>query len=280
MRVFLLLTAAACALCGQTAQQIMSRVAANQDHASAARAQYVYHQNLLVRMSRANGKLAREETRDYTVTPQAGGVQRDLVGFSGKIGMGKKVVTYDNPDFRYKEVDLDGELVQSFADGFGSDKKSNDGVQHDLFPLRSDEQKKYRFTLTGVSKYQDRDVWQIAFEPGEKRDIDDDCWAGEALIDKAEYEPVLITSHLACKIPVLVKTMLGTNVRQIGFKVTYKKFEDGVWFPVTYGGEFQFRVVFVYARNVGIGLVNSGFQRAKVDTAIRYANESVAEPHQ
>lgn len=269
MRALLLLSAAV-SLSGQTADEIMSRVAQNQDRASAARAQYVYHQNLLVRMSRPNGKLAREETRDYTVTPKPDGMDRELVDFSGKIGMGKKVVTYDKPDFRYKNIDLDGELVQSFADDFGSDKKSSDGVNHDLFPLRSEALKLYRFQLTGVSKYQDRDVWQISFEPSEKREIDENCWAGEALIDKTEYQPVLITSHLACKIPVLVKTMLGTNVRQIGFKVTYQKFEDGVWFPVTYGGEFQFRVVFMYARSVGIGLINSGFQRAKVDTTIQY----------
>ena len=43
-------------LCAQTADEIMAKVAKNQDADVAARSQFVYHQNLLVRMKRANGK--------------------------------------------------------------------------------------------------------------------------------------------------------------------------------------------------------------------------------
>lgn len=257
-------------LSAQTADQIMDNMAKNLDRDVAARAQYVYHQNLLVRMKRGNGKLAREETRDYTVTPTPTGVKRDLVQFAGKIGQGKQEITYDKPEFRYKNIDVDGEIVQSFADDFGKDEKSKDGISHDLFPLRSEKLKLYTFQLTGMEQWHGRDVYHIEYSPSKKRDIDDDCWAGEALIDKLEFQPVMITSHLACKIPVLVKTMLGTNVQQVGFKVTYQKFEDGVWFPVSYGGEFKFRAVFMYARSVGIGLINSDFRRTKVDTSINY----------
>ncbi len=272
---FLLLICAGL-LPAETADEIMAKVAANQDAAVAARSQFVYHQNVLVRMKRANGKLAREETRDYTVTPGAGGVKRELVAFSGSIGKGKDVISYDKPDFRYKGLDVDGDLVQSFADDFGVDEKSKDGVSHDLFPLRSESAKKYHFKLTGTEKWHDRDVFHVEFAPNGKPgvfDDNDDCWTGEALIDKAEYQPVLVTSHFDCKIPVLVKTMLGTNVQQIGFKVTYQKFDEGVWFPVTYGGEFRFRAVFLYARSVGIGLVNSDFHRTRVDTAIKYEGQ-------
>jgi hypothetical protein len=59
-------------------------------------------------------------------------------------------------------------------------------------------------------------------------------------------------------------------VQHVGFKVTYKKFEDGVWFPVTYGGEFKFRVLFMYAREVGIGLINSDFKRAGAESSVTY----------
>ncbi len=90
------------------------------------------------------------------------------------------------------------------------------------------------------------------------------------MIDVAEYQPLMITSHWACKIPMLVKTMLCTNFQHIGFKVTYQKFDEGIWFPVTYGGEFKFRAVFMYARSVGVGLINSDFRRARVDSAITY----------
>ncbi len=257
-------------LSAQTADEIIAKVAQNQDADVAARSQFVYHQNLLVRMKRANGKLAREETRDYTVTPKADGVERELTHLTGTIGNGKNAVTYDKADFRYKNVDIDGELVQSFADDFGVDKHSKDGVSHDLFPLRTAQLPKYVFSLAGIEKWHDREVYKIEFKPSGKREIDEDCWEGEALIDKIEFQPLLVTSHLACKLPVLVKTLLGTNIKQVGFKVTYQKFDEGIWFPVTYGGEFQFRAVFVYARNVGIGLVNSDFHRTSVDTAIKY----------
>ena len=34
--------------------------------------------------------------------------------------------------------------------------------------------------------------------------------------------------------------------------MTYEKFDDGLWFPVSYGGEFHVRAVFFYARNMSI----------------------------
>ena len=54
-----------------TAEDIMCRVAENQDRAEKAREAYVYDMNLFVRLKRANGKLAREESRDYVVAPSA-----------------------------------------------------------------------------------------------------------------------------------------------------------------------------------------------------------------
>ena len=53
MRLICLTIAIASLSCAQTADEIMARVATNQDASSAARAKYVYHQNLLVRMKRA-----------------------------------------------------------------------------------------------------------------------------------------------------------------------------------------------------------------------------------
>ena len=264
----------------QTADEIMAQVAKKQDADVEARAQYVYHQNLLVRMKRANGKIAREETRDYTVTPAADGIKRELVHFSGTVGSGKSAVSYDKPGYQHGNIDIDGQLVPQFADDFGAEKDSKDGVDHGLFPLRSKVLPRYSFQLVGSEMLHGREVYHIRFEPNSKRDIDEDCWAGEAMIDKAEFQPLEITSHLACKVPVLVKALLGTNVRQTGFKVTYQKFDDAVWFPVTYSGEFEFRAVFVYARKVGIGLINSDFRRAKVDTAIKYEMEEAEASRQ
>ena len=82
---------------------------------------------------------------------------------------------------------------------------------------------------------------------------------------------MLVTTHLAEKIPIWVKTVLGTDVKALGFKVTYKKFDEGLWFPVTYGGEFQFKALFLYSRKVGLSLRNSDFHRADVQSSVTYA---------
>jgi len=69
---------------------------------------------------------------------------------------------------------------------------------------------------------------------------------------------------------MLVQTLLGTNIKSLGFKVAYEKFEEGLWFPVTYGGEFEVRAVFVYKRKIAIALSNRAFQRARVSTRIAF----------
>ncbi len=273
----LLVFAAACAglASAQTADEIMTRVAANQDQSSAARARYVYHQNLLVRMKRGNGRLAREEVRDYTVTPGEKGVKRELVTLSGKVGVSKdKTITYTDPTYQRSGHDLDRLIIQQMADDFGNEKDSKDGVDHDLFPLTTKSLKLHKFTLAGTENFEGREVWHVSFEPPGKAGIfdddDGDCMAGDAYVDKAEYQPVMISTYLKCRVPMAIKITLGTNVQHIGFKVTYKKFEDGVWFPVTYGGEFKFRALFMYAREVGVGLINSDFKRAGADSTVTY----------
>jgi hypothetical protein len=58
----------------------------------------------------------------------------------------------------------------------------------------------------------------------------------------------------------------------MGFEVTYLKFDEGLWFPVTYGGEFKLRALFLYARTIGVSMQNSGFQRAVVDSKVTFNN--------
>jgi hypothetical protein len=52
--------------------------------------------------------------------------------------------------------------------------------------------------------------------------------------------------------------------------VTYQKFEDGVWFPVSYGGEFEVRAVFFYKRTISVNMTNMEFHRSKVDSSVTY----------
>ena len=53
----------------EPADLIMARVAPNQDRAQQTRSAFVYHQSMLIRFQRSNHKLAREEQREYVVTP-------------------------------------------------------------------------------------------------------------------------------------------------------------------------------------------------------------------
>jgi hypothetical protein len=64
---------------------------------------------------------------------------------------------------------------------------------------------------------------------------------------------------------------LGTNLHGAGFSVRYQKFDDGVWFPVSYGTEFRVRALFFYNRSIVVSLENAGFQRARVSSRIEFA---------
>jgi len=250
-----------------TVGQIMARVAENQARAQKMRRDYVYNQKVLARFTRRNGKLAREEKLEYVVTPTPGGIQKKLVHFAGRYERHGKAIAYNKHGEHYKNVDIDGDLIASMVDDMTSDKDSKDGIGHDLFPLTATEQQKYVFRLEGRETYRGRKVYRITFHPKPSDDLD---WKGEAFIDVAECQPVTVTTSMAGRIPTAVKILLGTNIKGLGFTVSYEKFDDGLWFPVSYGGEFYVRVLFVYARNMSISMVNSGFERSKVSSRIAY----------
>lgn len=268
----LLLATLPCAAETLTADAIMQRVAENQTKAQDARKNFVYDMNVFVRLKRANGKLAREESRDYVVAPTAKGAKRNLVKVEGKILDGKRETTYSEAGYKTKDMDIDGALADSFArDVMWS--KNDLGPMLDWFPLTEKRLEYYNFKLTGDENYLGHDVYKIAFDGhGE----DDDCWKGEALIEKNEFQPVLITSRWTCKIPKAVTIMLGINVHDIGAKITYQRFEKDVWFPVTCGGEIKLRVLFGYARTIAFSAKNSGFRKADVQTAIEFETEASA----
>jgi hypothetical protein len=251
--------------------EIMSRVAENQARSVDARREFVYHEEQLVALHRGNGKLARQERREYEVTPNANGAEAKLVKFEGKYQDGGKTVEYDKPGYEHKNVDIDAALVDAFSDD--SDHRHDaDGVPQDLFPLTAKQQRKYDYTLKGVERFHGREVYRVTFQPKLHRHDEEDTgeWKGDALIDAAEFQPVLVTTSLACKIPAPVKVLLGTNVRGVGFSVSYRRFGDGVWFPVSYGGEFDVRAVFFYKRTIALSLKNSDFRRTDVASKIAF----------
>jgi hypothetical protein len=251
---------------------IMSRVAANQTRSQKARREYTYHQKQLLRMLRG-GKVAREEKREYDITPGARGSHKELAHFEGKYEAKGQYVPYDRPGYQYKEMDIDGELINEMSDEMMNDRHSRDGLGADLFPLTEAEQHKYNFQLLGRQMFRGRDVYKVKFEPKPHQDFDDAAWKGEALIDAAEFQPVFVQTSLAPKIPLAVKTLLGTNIKGLGFSVSYEKFEDGVWFPVSYGGEFEVRAVFFYKRKISVAMTNADFRRTHTDSSVTYMSQ-------
>lgn len=274
MRILaLLITAATACAMAQTpdVQDIMSRVAANQARTQEMRRQFVYTQKQTLRMVRANGKIAREERREYVVTPGKEKVKKHLAKLEGKYENKGKYFLYDKPNYQYKDIDIDGDLINDLSEDLTNDQKSRDGISCDLFPLTGGEQSKYKFRLVSEETYRGHEVYRVAFEPdGKKHEEDDANWKGEALIDRREYQPVLIITKLAFNIPLAVKILLGTNIKGLGFTLSYEKFDEGLWFPVSYGGEFDVRGFFFYKRVISVALTNSDFHKLDVNSTVTY----------
>jgi hypothetical protein len=75
---------------------------------------------------------------------------------------------------------------------------------------------------------------------------------------------------MARGLPFWVKTTLGTNIHQLGYAVSYSRFGNGVYFPVSYGGEFDVKAVFVYKRTFTISMENTDFRRGEADSRILF----------
>ncbi len=269
--VILALVSAAGAASLPGVQEIMARVGENQAQAQQLRKEYTFHQKQLLRLSRGNNRIAREERREYDVVPGPDSVQKALVHFEGRYDHKGRYIAYNRPGYEYRGMDIDGDLINDLSEDMTADRHSRDGIGRDLFPLTARQQRKYDFQLVAVESFHGRDVYRVSFEPKPHQDFDDAAWKGEALIDASEYQPVTVHTSLAIRIPLAVKTLLGTNIKGLGFSVSYQRFEDGVWFPVSYGGEFEVRAVFFYMRKISISMVNDNFRRTHVDSSVKYA---------
>lgn len=249
---------------------VLKKVAENQDRASDARKTIVYRQDTWVRLMQTNGKMSREERRQYTVTPTGTATVKKLDKFEGRYSKGGKILTYDAPDFQYKDTDIDGELIEDLTDDLINDGKSRDGFSRELFPLTEEEQAHYTFRFDGTRKVGNVEAWRVTFQPnmdGER------AWGGEVLVHPQDYQPLLVTTKLAMKIPAAVKFIFGIDVKQLGFNVTYRKTTDGLWFPATYGTEFYVKVLFGYKRNITINVTNSDFRRTSAESHIQFETE-------
>ena len=134
-------------------EQIMSRVALNQAKSQDARKDYVYNQKQLLRMIRGGGKIAREEHREYTVTPKHRGIHQRATKFDGKYEQKGKFIAYDQPGYHYKSLDLDSDLMDSLSKDLMDDDQGKDGLSPDMFPLTYHQQLKYDFKLLKAEQY-------------------------------------------------------------------------------------------------------------------------------
>jgi hypothetical protein len=67
-----------------------------------------------------------------------------------------------------------------------------------------------------------------------------------------------------------VRIFLGTNVEQLGFSVSYIRVAPGVWFPLKYGTEFRFSVLFGFKRVVTLALDSSGFLKTEATSVVSF----------
>jgi hypothetical protein len=168
-----------------TADQIMTRVAANQDRSEAARAHYVYIQHAHV-ISRKGSTIRCEETTDTRVTPTPSGSSQQLLTLQGRLLVKGNYVTYDRlRDSKHanhnakeddskaslKQIDEDEntdlDIVENMRSNLLGDKHdhSKDGINNNLFPLTSKQQPDYAFTLRGREPRNGRDTFHIEFHP-------------------------------------------------------------------------------------------------------------------
>jgi hypothetical protein len=243
-----------------TAAEIMSRVAQNQDREQKARNEFVYEQKMHRTMRRKDGKLLREEFWTYSVIPGVKGTEKKVVSVRGRYWKKGKYLSFEGepiPDAGMLNIVLDDE-----------DNTTRDGIDKDLFPLTTEEQTKYTFERVGERVVRGRPAYQIQFRPTNRRDYG---WTGEALIDEEEFQPVSVYTRLSRKLPLAVRTMLGTDVPGLGFGIQYTRVDKDLWFPSSYGTEFAVHALFFLNRTFTESMENTNFRRATVDSHIDYA---------
>lgn len=246
-----------------TAPQIMARVAANQDRSDNLRSQYIYKQHIHVVSRKTNKKVMCEESVDYLVVPGPSGIKKEPQAITGRYWSKGRYVEFKT-DSPADHDSVDTSLVHDFVHDLADDR-SKDGLARDLFPLTTREQNEYQFRLIGKGTQNGRPVYHLAFAP---KDTSEYTWAGEALIDAADFEPVNVFTRLSKPLPLLVRALL-VSLPGVGFNVDYARQPDGVWFPSSFGTEFRIRIFAFFARDLTVSLQNSSFEHTHVETRIK-----------
>jgi hypothetical protein len=247
---------------------IMQKVAENQDREQQGRLAFLYEEHIRVATRRTNGKLAREETTDFLITPASKGVEKKKLSVKGRYEKKGRYTDFSG-DPVPESGGLDAGLVEGFRDGLFH-KDSKDGLGKHLFPLTTEGQKNLKFELAGEQLVSGRKSYRIKFAPADKNEF---TWAGEALIDEEEFQPVSVYTRLSRRIPFAVRTFLGTDLPGLGFNTQYARLDKDIWFPVSFGTEFRLRAVFFINRTITVSMENKNFKRASAESEIRYGDQ-------
>lgn len=250
---------------GLPANEIMRRVAENQDRLQKERAEFVYDQSIRVVSRYGKGKLACQQDTQYVVTPKEKSTEHKLVSTKGRYWRRGGFTDFDHEPGD-KEATLDTGLAKSFRDDLAQ-SSSKDGINKNLFPLTSEEQKELEFALDGERVVGQRRAYVVRFRPKDRKDLG---WAGEALIDEEEFQPVRVYTRLSRKLPFFVRTMLGTDVPGLGFTTQYTRVGKGIWFPSSFGSEFRLHAVYFFNRTISVSMENKNFRRVNVDSQISF----------
>jgi hypothetical protein len=254
---------------------IMARVAANQDRSNKLRASYIYHQRIHVTSRKTSGKLMCEETTEYLVIPSAQGTKRQIKHVTGRYWHKGRYLNFDQRPGRHKGGDVNVQWPDNatvdcqVADQLGNnltDDQSKDGIDRDLFPLTTAQQKGCQFRLIGEENLAGRRVYRVRFKPKDKGGF---TWAGEADIDAQDFEPVDVYTSMSRQIPRLIRTFI-VALPGLGFDVQYQRQLDGIWFPTSFGTEFRLRLFIFYRREYTISLENTGFTHTHVTIKMQY----------
>jgi hypothetical protein len=264
------------------AEEIMARVAANQDRSEAERTHFVYLQH--ARVSSRKGKTVRcAEITDTRVTPTDTGSHQQLLKLDGRLLARHRYITHTHlPEHHgQSSVDahqddlnisidtsgdgaMDRDLVEHLRNNL-TNSRSKDGIGAGLFPLTSKAQSVYSFHLIGRERLNGRDVFHIAFDPNDKNEFG---WRGDAYIDTTAFQPVLVRTTMARKIPFAARSLLGTSLPGLGFTVIYAPQQEGLWFPISFGTEFKMHVLFFLNREINLSAENHDFEKTHVTSTI------------
>lgn len=277
--------------CGQplTAAQIMAHVAKLQDEAQAERTHYVYEQHVKM-ISRRGHTIHCEEITDFRIVPSGKSSQEHLLRLRGRyLSRHHGYLDYSaHPPTQGKVEDdpgaaaipiTDDKLEIGLLEGMRSSllgSKSKDGIDARLFPLTSKGQAGYSFRLLGRGQLNGRNVFHVEFRPINQRVY---RWKGDAWIDTASFEPVVVSTRMSRRIPFAIRTFLGTSVPGLGFTVIYAPQPDGVWFPVSFSTEFRIHLFFFFRRTIIIDAQNRDFERTHVTSRIVGTASPVSHPH-